>query len=95
MDAKFTMHISITERNVVLDADADKLNGVNTQLAIAFFKVLEGTRARLKQTIEKFYAESSESSKTEDENDEAEGTDENNNSNIENGKTAAAESAQE
>ena len=95
MDAKFTMHISITERNVVLDADADKLNGVNTQLAMAFFKVLEGTRSKLKQTIDKFYTESSESSKTEDENDEAEGIDENNNSNIENGETVAAESAQE
>ena len=56
MKAEFTMHISVTERNVVLTTDTNNMQGVDTQLAINIYKALEGTRGRIKQQIDKFYS---------------------------------------
>ncbi len=55
MKAVFTMHISISEKNVMQTTDTECMQGVDTQLAINIWKALEGTRGRLKQQIDKFY----------------------------------------
>jgi len=56
MKAEFTMHISVTERNVVLTTDTNNMQGVDTQLAINIYKAMEGTRGRIKKEIDKFYS---------------------------------------
>ena len=56
MKAEFTMHISVTERNVVLTTDTNNMQGVDTQLAINIYKAMEGTRGRIKKEIVKFYS---------------------------------------
>lgn len=57
MKAEFTMHINITDRNVVLTTDTNNMQGVDTQLAINIWKSLEGTRTRIKQQIDKYYGD--------------------------------------
>ena len=57
MKAEFTMHVNITDRQVMLTTDTETMQGVDTSLAINIWKTLEGTRNRIKQQIDKYYGE--------------------------------------
>lgn len=57
MNATFTVHVNITERNVVLTTDTKEMTGLDTTLLINILKQLEGTRNRIKQQIEKYYTD--------------------------------------
>lgn len=90
MKADFTMHVNITDRQVVLTTDTNTMQGVDTALAINIMKTLEDTRGRLKKQIDKYYGD--DASKTGDQKEEGEGggaQDKNN------APEAAAEAAEE
>lgn len=57
MKAEFTMHVNITDRQVMLTTDTETMQGVDTSLAINIWKTLEGTRNRIKQQIDKYYGD--------------------------------------
>lgn len=57
MKAEFTMHVNITDRQVILTMDTDTMQGVDTSLAINIWRTLESTRNRIKQQIDKFYGD--------------------------------------
>lgn len=57
MKAKFTVHVSIEERNVVLTCDTEEVKGLDTPLYINVLKQLENTRGRIKQQIDRYYTE--------------------------------------
>ena len=57
MKAEFTMHVNITDRQVMLTTDTETMQGVDTSLAINIWKTLEGTRNRIKQQIDKYYVD--------------------------------------
>jgi hypothetical protein len=57
MKAEFTMHVNITDRQVMLTTDTENMQGVDTSLAINIWKTLEGTRNRIKQQIDKYYGD--------------------------------------
>lgn len=57
MNAEFTMHVNITDRQVMLTTDTDNMQGVDTSLAINIWKALEDTRNRIKKQIDKYYGD--------------------------------------
>lgn len=71
MKAEFTMHVNITDRQVVLTTDTNTMQGVDTALAINIMKTLEDTRGRLKKQIDKYYGD--EASKTGDQKEDGKG----------------------
>lgn len=71
MKADFTMHVNITDRQVVLTTDTNTMQGVDTALAINIMKTLEDTRGRLKKQIDKYYGD--DASKTGDQKEDGEG----------------------
>ena len=71
MKADFTMHVNITDRQVVLTTDTNTMQGVDTALAIKIMKTLEDTRGRLKKQIDKYYGD--DAAKTGDQKEDGEG----------------------
>ncbi len=57
MKAEFTMHVNITDRQVMLTTDTETMQGVDTSLTINIWKTLESTRNRIKQQIDKYYGD--------------------------------------
>ena len=57
MKAEFTMHVNITDRQVMLTTDTETMQGVDTSLAINIWKTLEDTRSRIKKQISKYYGD--------------------------------------
>ncbi len=55
MKAEFTMHVNITDRQVMLTTDTGTIQGVDASLAISILKTLEDTRGRIKKQISKYY----------------------------------------
>lgn len=89
MKADFTMHVNITDRQVVLTTDTNTMQGVDTALAINIMKTLEDTRGRLKKQIDKYYGD--DSIKTGDQTEDGEGEGAHNENNA---PEAAAEAAE-
>ena len=54
MKAEFTMHVNITDRQVMLTTDTGTMQGVDASLAISILKTLEDTRSRIKKQISKY-----------------------------------------
>lgn len=92
MKADFTMHVNITDRQVVLTTDTNTMQGVDTALAINIMKTLEDTRGRLKKQIDKYYGD--DASKTGDQKEDGEGDGEGA-QNKNDAPEAAAEAAEE
>ena len=92
MKADFTMHVNITDRQVVLTTDTNTMQGVNTALAINIMKTLEDTRGRLKKQIDKYYG--NDAAKTGDQKEDGEGEGEGA-QNKNDAPEAAAEAAEE
>ena len=90
MKAEFTMHVNITDRQVVLTTDTNTMQGVDTALAINIMKTLEDTRGRLKKQIDKYYGDDSTKTGDQKEDGEDEGVQNNNDA-----PEAAAEAAEE
>lgn len=90
MKADFTMHVNITDRQVVLTTDTNTMQGVDTALAINIMKTLEDTRGRLKKQIDKYYGD--DAAKTGDQKEDGEGEGAQNENNA---PEAAAEAAEE
>ena len=90
MKADFTMHVNITDRQVVLTTDTNTMQGVDTALAINIMKTLEDTRGRLKKQIDKYYGD--DSTKTGDQKEDGEGEGAQNKNDA---PEAAAEAAEE
>ena len=90
MKADFTMHVNITDRQVVLTTDTNTMQGVDTALAINIMKTLEDTRGRLKKQIDKYYGD--DSAKTGDQKEDGEGE---GGQNKNDAPEAAAEAAEE
>ena len=57
MKAEFTMHVNITDRQVMLTTDTGTMQGVDASLAISILKTLEDTRSRIKKQIGKYYGD--------------------------------------
>ena len=57
MKAEFTMHVNITDRQVMLTTDTGTMQGVDASLAISILKTLEDTRSRIKKQISKYYGD--------------------------------------
>lgn len=89
MKADFTMHVNITDRQVVLTTDTNTMQGVDTALAINIMKTLEDTRGRLKKQIDKYYGDDSIKTGNQTEDGEGEGAQNENNA-----PEAAAEAAE-
>ena len=89
MKADFTMHVNITDRQVVLTTDTNTMQGVDTALAINIMKTLEDTRGRLKKQIDKYYGD--DAAKTGDQKEDGEGEGAQNENNA---PEAAAEAAE-
>jgi len=92
MKADFTMHVNITDRQVVLTTDTNTMQGVDTALAINIMKTLEDTRGRLKKQIDKYYGD--DAAKTGDQKEDGEGEGEGA-QNKNDAPEAAAEAAEE
>lgn len=92
MKADFTMHVNITDRQVVLTTDTNTMQGVDTALAINIMKTLEDTRGRLKKQIDKYYGD--DAAKTGDQKEDGEGEGESA-QNKNDAPEAAAEAAEE
>ena len=60
MKAEFTMHVNITDRQVMLTTDTETMQGVDTSLAINIWRTLESTRNRIKQQIDKYYGDTNQ-----------------------------------
>lgn len=90
MKADFTMHVNITDRQVVLTTDTNTMQGVDTALAINIMKTLEDTRGRLKKQIDKYYGDDASKTGDQKEDGEGEGAQDKNNA-----TEAAAEAAEE
>lgn len=90
MKADFTMHVNITDRQVVLTTDTNTMQGVDTALAINIMKTLEDTRGRLKKQIDKYYGD--DAAKTGDQKEDGEGEGAQNKNDA---PEAAAEAAEE
>lgn len=92
MKADFTMHVNITDRQVVLTTDTNTMQGVDTALAINIMKTLEDTRGRLKKQIDKYYGD--DAAKTGDQKEDGKGEGEGA-QNKNDAPEAAAEAAEE
>ena len=57
MKAEFTMHVNITDRQVMLTTDTGTMQGVDASLAISILKTLEDTRSRIKKQMRKDYGD--------------------------------------
>ena len=92
MKADFTMHVNITDRQVVLTTDTNTMQGVDTALAINIMKTLEDTRGRLKKQIDKYYGDDAVKTGAQKEDGEGEGEGAQNKNDA---PEAAAEAAEE